>query len=142
VLHTFVSEVGGQGAPPLEGCVRMVRVRVAKPPPQVAEHAPRIQSETAQFTAVRHACALHATVSESGGQAVPPLDAAVRIVRVLVAKPPPHVTEHVPVVQSETTQFTGGGAAAGHDIVLHETVPVIAGQGVPPLDAAVRIVRV
>jgi hypothetical protein len=73
---------------------------------------------------------------------VPPLAACVRMVRVRVTKPPPQVAEHGPRIQSETAQFTGAGAAGGHDCVLHETVPVSARQGVPPLDAAVRTVRV
>jgi hypothetical protein len=89
------------------------RSRVAVPPPHVAEHALHVpQSLMVQSTA--HSNVLHARRLASGPHALPPCDAAVRVVRERFCDPIPHVCVHaVQVLQSFTTQ------SAAHASALH-----------------------
>jgi len=68
---------------------------------------------------------------------MPPLAAAVKIVRVAICLPPPHGTEQAPNAEyADTTQLTGQPCG------LHGWVLDKAGQAAPPLAAAVTMARV
>lgn len=88
VLHGCDSDSTGQTAPPLLAYVRISRVRILLPPPQLTVHIVYdVHSATTQSTG--HACVLHAMLSTSAPQATPPKLACVTTVRVRDCVPVP-----------------------------------------------------
>ncbi len=84
-VHGTTCDSAGHAEPPYAGLVTTVRVTVVTPLPQVTEQEldeTEVQLDTTQFCAVGHACVLHACVSTSAGQAVPPDDGLTVTVRV------------------------------------------------------------
>src|SRR3954465_5542581 len=95
--------------PPFAAGVVTVRLRVWVPPPHVAEQVDQsLQALTAQSTGIGHAWVLHAWLSISAGQAMPPFAAGAVPVRLRDWVPPPHVAEQADQsLQALTMQSAG-----------------------------------
>ena len=129
------SASAGQALPLCFGCTRMLRVRVSKPPPQVAVHADtRDQPDTTQSMGqgrVAHGIVLVRALSE--GQALPPPEAWRSTARTHVCFPPPHVRSQAPLEQSQSPSWQSCGAQGA---VLHCCVRyILLGHAMPPPDA-------
>jgi hypothetical protein len=138
--HASLSLSGGHEAPLHCASVVTVRVCVRVPLPHVTEHDDHVdQPLTTHDTGQQPKPQLD--VSESSGQAAPPLagcTVTVRV-RVLVADVP-HVAEHAPhALHSDTSQCTGGGGHAPSEHACWSLAEPVHG---PPHDAGVVMLRV
>jgi hypothetical protein len=79
--------------------------------PVCCEPVSPLERELEPVELLEHGCVLQGRSSRSSlveGHGVPPFEEGVRIVRLRVSEPPPHVALHrVEGTQSLTTQFTG-----------------------------------
>ena len=112
--------------PPNSAAWRIVRDRDCVPPAHVSVQSDHFdQSESAQ--SIGHAAELHARLSRSAGQSVPPWSLAVSTERVRFCEPPPHERVHADQSPNEET-----AQCTGQWLLLQGMCSLAARQATPP----------